>query len=237
VLSSIKKFTGLIVGIALLIGSLFVSKVTSQTAEVMYGLASGVITPVAVDSSGNLKLSALAGGGTQTYKPAGTLYWENPAVATSSGSTVWVTTTAYSLPAGTLSTNGDRLYVEVNVTLGTAAAENKNLSCNLGYSAFSTTTGAFTGGLTFISESSASNSGTLSWHARGWITRLSATSQSSHWWTNWEGATTTQSAAYSNASTLTWANAMNLLCAVGNITASNTQILTLQEMRVSYQPR
>jgi uncharacterized protein (UPF0333 family) len=196
-------------------------------------------TRLKTDSNGSLVVVPFltAGGGTTQYYPNGVIYWENPAVITTVGSTTWVTSTAYPLAAGTLATNGDSLRIEVEVTLGTAAAENKNLACNLGYSAFSTTTGVFTGGLTFISESSASNSGTLSWHARSWITRLSATSQSSHWWTNWEGATTTQSAAYSNASTLTWANAMNLLCAVGNITAMNTQTLKLQEVRVYWDPR
>jgi len=178
----------------------------------------------------------LAGTGTQVYRPMGTIYWQRPAAATTGGSTTWVTSTAYALPANTLTTAGDQLQIDVVVLVGAATTDNKNVSCNLGYSAFSTSSGTFTGGQSVVIHSSASNTGTVSWWAHATLTRLDATTASLHEMEWWEGSTTVQSTVYVANASVTWATANNFLCAVGNITASNTTVLTLQEVHVTFAP-
>jgi hypothetical protein len=168
-----------------------------------------------------------------------TLYWEAPAIATTAGTTTFVTNTAYSLPAGTLASNGDRIIIEALVSLGTAAAEAKNIRCNVGYSSFNSATGAFTGGLTITGNiSSASNTGSISWFVRATATRTGATNTAYHALSLWEGADISQGTQWTQDSgTVTWANANNILCTVGNTTGANTQVLTLQEVRVFLAPR
>lgn len=182
-------------------------------------------------------ITSAAGTGTQNFRPGGILYWERPNLSTASGSTVFVASTGYILPANSLVTNGDRIILEANMLLGTAATDNKNLRANIGYSAFTAATGVWTGGTTVMAESSASNTGATSWHARAYLTRLGATSMSYHWLSLWEGADISQGVAYTTTSSnVDFTTAMNIQFAVGNTTGSNTQILTLNEVRVIFEP-
>jgi hypothetical protein len=179
---------------------------------------------------------------TSGYKPADCLYWENPAVSTSAGSTTYVTGTTYVIPGATLAVNGDRLIIDLVVSIPTAAAaDNKNLTVNIGHSAFTAATGAWTGGQTVCAPSSASNAGQIHWHVVCEVTRLGATSSGYRWYSWWESGaastTTTQSFGWTTSSNITWANDNNILAAVGNVTGGNTQVLTLQQWRVTYEPR
>lgn len=171
------------------------------------------------------------------YKASGRLYWENTNSVTTAMSVVPAFGSAFSLKGGTLGTNGDRLYLRVSVTLGTAATDNKNLNCNIGYTNFNTSTGAFTGGLSVIAQSSTANAGALSWYVEGIVTRTGATATAYEWQSKWGNTTTTQGANYTtDASTITWANDNNFLCAVYNTTASNTETLRLNMYSVDWQP-
>ena len=212
----------------------------ARTAALLYGDFAS--TPAAQQLTINGVLSSLAGGGTQMVKPGGSLYWENPIVATTIGSTTWVNNTAYTIPGGTLGTNGDQLYLTVNVKFDANAgtSETRNLKCNVGYSSFNTANGTFTGGLNIVNESTstASSLANISWFAEGWVTRTGATALTYHWYSRWEGSGTTQQGAYTiDSSTITWASNQLLLCAVGNSTGSNTQAMTLHEVRLWWNPR
>lgn len=171
------------------------------------------------------------------YKSMGRLYWENTNSVTTAGSVAPAYGTAFAIKGGTLATNGDRLHIRASVTLGAAAAESKNLNCNIGYSAFNTSTGAFTGGVSVVAASSASNSGTLSWWVEGVVTRIAATGTAYEWQSKWGATTTTQGSNYAtDTGGITWANDSNFLCAVYNTTAMNTQTLRLNMYDIAWQP-
>lgn len=215
-------FTGLMAGTAM-----SQARATSSTGVItLRSIISGVLPMVA---------GGVAGG--TTFRPEGTLYWERTNAVTSAGSVVPAFGTAYSIPAATLATDGDRLLVDVYVTLGTAATDNKNVRCNIGYTAFSTSTGTFTNGVDLISESSTSNTGAVSWYIHASITRLAATSAGYAWEAKWGSSATTQGASWSTTAGVTWASANNFLCAAYNTTGSNTETLRIEEYRLSWSPR
>lgn len=225
--------------VALVLSTWFLLPVQAQSGQ---ALIQNLLNQIRTGTINLGNMRVRAGIGTAAPHPGGTLYWENPSVSTTAGTVGYVTGTAYPIPASTLATNGDRLLYDIVVSIPTAAAaDNKNLTCNIGYSSFNTTTGAFTGGLTINAQSSASNAGQLHWHSTVEVTRLGATSTGVRWYVWWESGaantTTTQSLGWTTSSALTWANAMNTLCAVGNVTGGNTQVLTLQEWRITYDPR
>ena len=167
----------------------------------------------------------------------GTLFWENTNLTTTGGGSIPVATTAYSLPAGTMGTNGDRLVIDIVTSVNsTSASDSKSCVCNIGYSAFNTTTGGFTGGLGITIHSTVVSTASISMWGRAIITRLSATSQSVHSYTAFEGTSANQQNVYAAASTVTWGNANNILCALWNA-SSGTQLLTLNEIRITYEPR
>lgn len=215
-------FTGLLAGTAM-----SQARASSSTGVItLRSILSGVIPMVAGGVTG----------GTQ-FRPGGTLYWERVNQTTTGASAVPKFSTVYAIPAATLATNGDRLHLHVSVSLSAATTDNKNLQCNIGYSAFNTSTGAFTSGISVIAESSASNSGTLSWSVDAWVTRQGATTTTYEWQSSWGSTATTQGANYTtDSSTITWANANNFLCAVYN-TTPGTQTLTLNEVALDWQPR
>jgi len=167
-----------------------------------------------------------AGGGTQTYKLGGTLYWEYTNVA-NGNDTNYVTTGVYALPANTLATNGDRLIIELS-TVATATASTKTITCAIGYTSFDATAG-FTGGYTFASFTPATVSATGVMTAQ--MTRISATTSSS---VAKNIITSTQDGGWGSGST-TWANANNILCAVKS-SVNTAGIVTIKEFRITWSP-
>ncbi len=176
----------------------------------------------------------MAGGGSQAYRPSGVIYWQAPAVANAADN-LFLTNTAYSLPAGTLSTNGDALIIETLCT-GSSSSDNKAVVVNIGYSAWDTTAG-FTGGLNVIVSGKTTASATH--YSRAMVTRLSATTASYMSETRVVTATADlfDSTLYASGS-LTWANALNILAEVRDVTPTGVAaVITLQEIRVTFVPR
>ncbi len=200
-----------------------------------YGNLSDVAVGQVLTSAGTGTLPAwsgaplrTAGGGTQTYHQSGTLYWERVAVA-NAADTLYVSTTAYSLPAGTLATTGDRLDVEVSL-LFDATAATRTIQCNLGYTAWDSTTG-FTGGVHVITITTTATS--TGFKGSSQITRLGAASEE-HFATALSG-TTVINGSYGTSSTLTWANAYNVLCHAKSSVAT-AGVLTLESVRLTWHP-
>jgi hypothetical protein len=235
-----------------------ISTGASQVSFTTTGIKGNSLTGISLDGStpvaGALTGAQVNSPGIQTptiypdaakaaqYKPSGMIYWERPNVSTTAGQTTYVNNTAYALPAGTLVNNGDRLVFDVVVSIPTAAATDiKNCTAAIGYSAFTAATGAWTGGLNFLVASSASNAGQIHWHITGELVKYGATSTAYRWYSQWESGaantTTTQSFGWTtDTSTITWANANNILFAVGNTTGANSQVLTIQQVHLTLFP-
>ena len=195
-------------------------------------LALPVSAPTQIGGGGVSGVRAPFTAGGQTFNPGGVLYWENPVIANGANQN-WVSTTAYSVPAGLLATNGDQLIVEVDWTLGNAA-ENRSYLCNIGYTAYDNTNATpFTGGFNFLSNTTAATSTGIRTRAR--VTRLGATSSS--FVSLSEVNASGQSTVYGTSSQVTWANANNLLCVGRDSAASNATQITIQELRVLWSPR
>ncbi len=191
--------------------------------------------PLALSQMGGAPVSGvvppfLAGGGSQAFKPGGVLYWEYTNTA-NAADTLYVSSTPYALPAGTLATNGDQVMIEADL-LFDATASTKTYVCNIGYSAFDTTTG-FTGGLNLVN--SATTTTTVSVHASGRVTRSGATTANIGLAANLLSSGAWQSSAASTGS-ITWANAQNMLC-IAKSSVATAGIVTLRELRVTWNPR
>lgn len=213
--------------------------------DVLYADTSTSLAKLAAVASGQLLASAgtgtapawskvptlLAGGSTQAYHLGGTLYWENTNTG-NAADTVFITTTAYALPAATMATNGDQLLVEL-VVLFDATASTKTVKCNLGYTSLDTASGAFTGGQSLLSVGTTGVS--LTQMFRVWITRTSTTA--GNIFGNFPTSTAASQSGLSILSgSVTWANANNLLCAASS-SVSTANIVTLKELRVTWIPR
>src|SRR5262249_48623279 len=138
---------------------------SATTGDLLYASANNVYSNRAAVATGQVLISQgtstapvwsgaptlTAGTGTATYKIPGTLYWEF--TNTSNGAdTIYAKTAAYQLPLNTGTTAGDRVILDC-VVLGDNTAKTITYKCNIGYSSFNTSTGAFTGGTTIISTS------------------------------------------------------------------------------------
>lgn len=168
------------------------------------------------------------GGG--TFRSGGTLYWENGVVGVLAD-TNYVSTTTYSLPAGTMATNGDQLVIEADFLIN-ATAGTKSYNCNLGFTSFAADTTGYTGGQTVMVHSTTGT--TISLHSRVTVTRLTATTASWHEKTNTSGATW-QAIIYGTFS-VTWANAQNI-GADAKSSASSANNIIIEEFRVTYRPK
>lgn len=218
---------------------------SATTGDLLYASASNVYTNRAAVATGQVLASAgtgtapvwsgqptlTAGGGTQTYHVPGVLYWENTNTGNAADNN-YITTSAYSLPAGTAGTNGDQLVIDLDV-LFDATASTKVIKCNLGYTSFDTTTGTFTGGQSLVSTSTAAVSLSQFFHVV--ITRTTSAAG------NIRGTFPTSTAASQSGQTfvsgsITWANANNLLCAA-NSSVATANIVTIKELRITWSPR
>lgn len=222
-------------GYLLTTGTISPTNFGNQNAYTYLGNATGSSATPTFTNSPILLANGVTSG--NILKPSGRMYWENTNAVTTAMSVVPVFGTAFSIKGGTLGTNGDRVYVRASVTLGTAATDNKNLNCNIGYSSFNTSTGAFTGGLSIVAESSTANLGTLSWWVEAIVTRTAATGTSYEWQSKWGSSTTTQGANYTtDTGGITWANDNNFLCTVFNTTAMNTETMRLNQYGLYWEP-
>jgi len=169
-----------------------------------------------------------AGSGTQTYHVPGVLYWEFTNLG-NAADTLYITTSAYSLPAATVSTNGDRLDIEL-LTVWDATASTKTVQCNIGYTSFDTTSG-FTGGVTFASFASSSVS--VTGVVKSALIRSAATVM--EYYTTHMVGTAWQASGYSSGS-VTWANANNVLCSAKS-SVGTANIVTIKQLRITWSPR
>lgn len=158
------------------------------------------------------------------------LYWENGAVA-NLADTNYVSTTAYTLPAGTLVTNGDRLIFEANFSFNATAAT-KTYNINIGYTSFAADATGFTGGSNIMTHSTTGTS--ISIYSRAVVTRTSATTGNTFEFTMTSGAAV-QSVLY-GAINLTWANNL-LIAADTKSSVGNAGITTIHEFCVTLFPR
>jgi len=218
---------------------------TATAGDVLYASATNVYSNRAAVATGQVLTSAgastapvwsgapllTAGTGTQTYHLPGALYWENGAVAVGAD-TNYVSTSAYSLPAGTMATNGDRLFIEAEYLIN-ATAGTKTYRINLGFTSFANDGTGYTGGTEPVAYTTAGTS--ISLHCVALVTRTAATTG------NYLGACQTsgnswQQTIYTVGGAWTWANALNIGSDAKSSAASASNII-IEEFRVTYLPR
>lgn len=158
-----------------------------------------------------------------------TLFWENTNVGNAADAN-YVKTATYVLPAGTLARDGDRLVVEADFLLSSAAG-NHTYVCNVGWTSFAAAT-QFAGGVAIVVNASAVVS--VSVHATGYATRLSAGTAIGGQGISFVGAAWQGIVWLSSA--LTAANAQNVACAI-NSTAVSANSSIIEEFRVRIEPR
>lgn len=223
------RFSKFLNGTALavaLAATVLMAKPAGQAVAVLFGNASGVAVPWAVDSSGNLNVSVQSG--LSTIGAFSTLYYERPNLANTT--TDYVTTTAYSVAANTLNSTGDTLHVELIVSTATGTST-RTFQCNIGYTAFSAVTG-FTGGQTFLDNTHAVASNMVI--ASAFMTRTGAAAED--WWALNQASNGSASATvWASGSAVDWTAANNLLCAVKDGTGT-AGLVTLRQVRVFSEP-
>lgn len=182
-------------------------------------------------ASGGANLAAMGGRATyaQMSRPSRTLYSQFVNVA-NAADTLYVSSTAYALPAGLMSTNGDTLRIEAIYMLS-AAGSTKTMVCAIGYTSFDTTAG-FTGGVTIGSFASTAASQNMVMQAT--IIRESATVLDSHSLARYNTTPSFQ-ASINNAQSMTWANTNNILCAAKD-GSSNASAVTIKWVRILFDP-
>lgn len=198
------------------------------------GLGSGVAGALAnaTNTSGGFPTADangkfIAGTGTGTIRPSGTLcmYSDDTAVA---ANTTYVTTSACNIPANTLVRAGDRLTIRLVMTFG-ATAGTKIYECQIGYTSFTASSGAYTGGSGLISSSTTSTSTTFEARieliyssatvGRSWGVLDAPNGLIQGWWTP----------------SVTWTSANNLQCAM-NDSSSTAGNSTLRQFNVEFHP-
>jgi len=191
-----------------------------------------VSLPYLLGSSFTGPSSFSAGSGSGTYKPGGTLFWEQTNIA-NAADTLYIKTATYTLPALTMTTDGDRISIEANLTFSATAAT-KTYYCNIGFTAFDTT-GGFTGGINVVGAATATTDAGVT--SRSVLTRISATATSTYALADLAagGGATFQSGAWTTGA-ITWANAQPIAC-ITKSSVGTASVTTLNEFRVIYEPR
>jgi len=208
---------------------------TTATATGQYSLSNPGLQRVRLRcttyTSGGANVMAMGGRATyaQMTRPSRTLYSQFVNTA-NAGDTNFVSSTAYSLPAGLMSTNGDTLRIEATYTLS-AAVSTKTMQCAIGYTSFDAT-GGFTGGVSLGSFASTSASQNMVMLAT--VTRESAILLDSHSVARYNTTPAFQ-ASVNNAQSITWANANNILCIAKDGTG-NASAVTIKWVRVLFEP-
>lgn len=183
------------------------------------GLGTGVATALAIATN------ASSGFSTNAVR---TLYWEATNVA-NAADTNYVSTTAYSLPAGKMATDGDELLIE-GVILLSSATSTRSFHAAIGYSSFSAAGGA-SGGLLLVGNSTTQASSMIEVRAR--VMRTGATT--ANYYSFNQVASSAQVVNFTSGS-ITWANAQNIIMAVKD-GSSNAAAATIKDFRVTYRPR
>jgi hypothetical protein len=157
-----------------------------------------------------------------------TLYWEVPNIA-NAADTNFVSNTAFSVPANTLTTNGDALLLEVEF-LFSAAISSKTYGAYVGYSSWSAASG-FVGGLALVLNAS-SNASTMV-RTRAMITRTGSGS-AQYYSQSTFSAGTAQTIDYTSGS-IDWTAAQNILVEAKDGTG-NAAAVTIKQVRVTLIP-
>lgn len=143
----LKRLGGWTLAIALVIGGILVLPIHSQNAVTLFGVAAGVPVPIQVDTSGNLKISNLAGTGVTSFKPQGVLFAPIVTDIPATADTNFVCVALGTIKANTITKNGDEVIIEFD-QIDNATGGNITFIGNVGGTCAANSTG-FTGGFNF----------------------------------------------------------------------------------------
>lgn len=166
------------------------------------------------------------------YGPARQLFMST-AQLPNAADTAYLQSSEYTLPAGQMANDGDRLVIEAIYSLS-ASSSNKTWVMAIGYSAFAAA--VFTGGIIFANYPTTPNTSQFAWF-RAMLTRTGATTMNTVAMINFSVTNNplANPAAFQVGSAITWANANKISGAVKD-SVGNAAAITLNQWSITYFP-